>query len=141
MRSFVQTPMRHGTLFLAGDAAHIVPPTGAKGLNLAAYGVNHVGAGEANVRRMLTRWVSGRDQHLLVGVVRCGALVVAPSAHHDEIHVGAELVEGDLPRGVEPVVDVGLDPVVAAVGVRDVAIQAHRQPGNDPGALHVSDPR
>jgi len=36
MRSFVSAPMRHGNLFLAGDAAHIVPPTGAKGLNLAA---------------------------------------------------------------------------------------------------------
>ncbi len=35
MRSFVHEPMRHGRLFLAGDAAHIVPPTGAKGLNLA----------------------------------------------------------------------------------------------------------
>ncbi|MFC4069576.1 4-hydroxybenzoate 3-monooxygenase [Actinoplanes subglobosus] len=35
MRSYVQTPMRHGHLYLAGDAAHIVPPTGAKGLNLA----------------------------------------------------------------------------------------------------------
>jgi p-hydroxybenzoate 3-monooxygenase len=35
MRSFVASPMRHGRLFLAGDAAHIVPPTGAKGLNLA----------------------------------------------------------------------------------------------------------
>jgi p-hydroxybenzoate 3-monooxygenase len=35
MRSFVLSPMRHGRLFLAGDAAHIVPPTGAKGLNLA----------------------------------------------------------------------------------------------------------
>jgi len=35
MRSFVQQPMRHGRLFLAGDSAHIVPPTGAKGLNLA----------------------------------------------------------------------------------------------------------
>ena len=34
-RSFVQTPMRHGRLLLAGDAAHTVPPTGAKGLNLA----------------------------------------------------------------------------------------------------------
>jgi len=36
MRSFVAAPMRYGRLFLAGDAAHIVPPTGAKGLNLAA---------------------------------------------------------------------------------------------------------
>jgi p-hydroxybenzoate 3-monooxygenase len=36
MRSFVADPMQHGRLFLAGDAAHIVPPTGAKGLNLAA---------------------------------------------------------------------------------------------------------
>ena len=36
MRSFVAEPMQHGRLFLAGDAAHIVPPTGAKGLNLAA---------------------------------------------------------------------------------------------------------
>jgi p-hydroxybenzoate 3-monooxygenase len=35
MRSFVSAPMRFGRLFLAGDAAHIVPPTGAKGLNLA----------------------------------------------------------------------------------------------------------
>ncbi len=35
MRSFVGAPMRYGRLFLAGDAAHIVPPTGAKGLNLA----------------------------------------------------------------------------------------------------------
>jgi p-hydroxybenzoate 3-monooxygenase len=36
LRSFVTEPMRFGRLFLAGDAAHIVPPTGAKGLNLAA---------------------------------------------------------------------------------------------------------
>jgi p-hydroxybenzoate 3-monooxygenase len=36
MRSFVADPMRYGRLYLAGDAAHIVPPTGAKGLNLAA---------------------------------------------------------------------------------------------------------
>jgi p-hydroxybenzoate 3-monooxygenase len=36
MRSFVADPMQYGRLFLAGDAAHIVPPTGAKGLNLAA---------------------------------------------------------------------------------------------------------
>jgi p-hydroxybenzoate 3-monooxygenase len=35
MRSFVSTPMRHGSMVIAGDAAHIVPPTGAKGMNLA----------------------------------------------------------------------------------------------------------
>jgi p-hydroxybenzoate 3-monooxygenase len=44
MRSFVADPMRYGRLFLAGDAAHIVPPTGAKGLNLAM----------ADVRRLAT---------------------------------------------------------------------------------------
>ncbi|GAA3749850.1 4-hydroxybenzoate 3-monooxygenase [Salinactinospora qingdaonensis] len=40
MRSFVSEPMSHGRLYLAGDAAHIVPPTGAKGLNLALHDVN-----------------------------------------------------------------------------------------------------
>ncbi|HEV2514080.1 MAG TPA: 4-hydroxybenzoate 3-monooxygenase [Devosia sp.] len=39
LRSFVAEPLRHGRLFLAGDAAHIVPPTGAKGLNLAMHDV------------------------------------------------------------------------------------------------------
>mgnify|MGYP005737218719 CR=1 FL=1 len=42
MRSFVAEPLRHGRLFLAGDAAHIVPPTGAKGLNLAASDVHYL---------------------------------------------------------------------------------------------------
>ena len=45
LRSFVCEPMRHGRLFLAGDAAHIVPPTGAKGLNLAASDVNFLAGG------------------------------------------------------------------------------------------------
>jgi p-hydroxybenzoate 3-monooxygenase len=40
MRSFVAEPMQHGSLYLAGDAAHIVPPTGAKGLNLAMHDVH-----------------------------------------------------------------------------------------------------
>ena len=44
LRSFVFEPMRHGSLFLAGDAAHIVPPTGAKGLNLAASDVAYLSA-------------------------------------------------------------------------------------------------
>ncbi len=42
MRSFVIAPMQYGRLFLAGDAAHIVPPTGAKGLNLAVADVHHL---------------------------------------------------------------------------------------------------
>ncbi len=50
MRSFVCAPMRHGRLFLAGDAAHIVPPTGAKGLNLAIADV-------ALLARALTAWL------------------------------------------------------------------------------------
>ncbi|GAB4185485.1 MAG: 4-hydroxybenzoate 3-monooxygenase [Thalassobaculales bacterium] len=49
MRSFVCEPMRHGRLFLAGDAAHTVPPTGAKGLNLAVADV-------ALLARALERW-------------------------------------------------------------------------------------
>ena len=45
MRSFVAEPMRHGRLFLAGDAAHIVPPTGAKGMNLAVADVRVLSRG------------------------------------------------------------------------------------------------
>jgi p-hydroxybenzoate 3-monooxygenase len=45
LRSFVAEPMRFGRLFLVGDAAHIVPPTGAKGLNLAASDVHYLFSG------------------------------------------------------------------------------------------------
>jgi p-hydroxybenzoate 3-monooxygenase len=58
MRSFVVEPMRYGRLYLAGDAAHIVPPTGAKGLNLAA----------ADVRVLadaLAHWYGEGDASLL----------------------------------------------------------------------------
>ncbi len=58
MRSFVAEPMRHGNLFLAGDAAHIVPPTGAKGLNLAVADVTLLAAA-------LTRRHRDRDDSLL----------------------------------------------------------------------------
>ena len=57
MRSYVQAPMRWGRLFLAGDAAHIVPPTGAKGLNLAVADV-------ALLAPALTRWLRGNDSGL-----------------------------------------------------------------------------
>ena len=58
MRSFVSEPMRYGNLFLAGDAAHIVPPTGAKGLNLAAADVTLLA-------KALTGAVTGSDPSLL----------------------------------------------------------------------------
>ncbi len=45
LRSFVSEPMQYGSLFLAGDAAHIVPPTGAKGLNLAVSDVHYLSQG------------------------------------------------------------------------------------------------
>ena len=54
MRSFVKQPMRHGRLFLAGDAAHIVPPTGAKGLNLAVADV-------ALLAPALSTWLRKKD--------------------------------------------------------------------------------
>jgi p-hydroxybenzoate 3-monooxygenase len=54
MRSFVCEPMQEGRLFLAGDAAHIVPPTGAKGLNLAVHDVRRLAAS-------LTRWLRRGD--------------------------------------------------------------------------------
>ncbi|HEX5699916.1 MAG TPA: 4-hydroxybenzoate 3-monooxygenase [Rubrobacter sp.] len=58
MRSFVCEPMQHGRLFLAGDAAHIVPPTGAKGMNLAV----------ADIRVLadaLTQFYGSGDERLL----------------------------------------------------------------------------
>ena len=61
VRSFVAEPMRCGRLFLAGDAAHIVPPTGAKGLNLAAADVRCLVAG---LDRALPRRLVGRPRRL-----------------------------------------------------------------------------
>ena len=58
MRSFVTEPMQHGRLFLAGDSAHIVPPTGAKGMNLAVADVNVLS------RALAAFFKSGRDDLL-----------------------------------------------------------------------------
>jgi len=51
MRSFQVEPLRHGALFLAGDAAHIVPPTGAKGLNSAVADIRVLGRALAEYYR------------------------------------------------------------------------------------------
>ena len=61
LRSFVAEPMRFGRMFLAGDAAHIVPPTGAKGLNLAASDVHYL---VARLARILRREILRRDRRL-----------------------------------------------------------------------------
>src|SRR5215469_11339145 len=58
LRSFVAEPMRYGQLFLAGDAAHIVPPTGAKGLNLAVSDVFYLSHG------LIEAYRTGRTHYL-----------------------------------------------------------------------------
>ena len=58
LRSFVAEPMRYGRLFLAGDAAHIVPPTGAKGLNLAVSDVHYLS------RALVTHYADDDDHFL-----------------------------------------------------------------------------
>ena len=58
LRSFVAEPMRYGRLFLAGDAAHIVPPTGAKGLNLAFSDVYYLS------RALVEHFSNNNDHHL-----------------------------------------------------------------------------
>ena len=58
MRSFVAEPLRFDRLFLAGDAAHIVPPTGAKGLNLAVSDVCYLS------RAITTFYRKGREDEL-----------------------------------------------------------------------------
>jgi len=65
VRSFVAEPMQHGRLFLAGDAAHIVPPTGAKGLNLAASDVGLL------ARAMTAFYKNGRSDLLDSYSSRC----------------------------------------------------------------------
>jgi p-hydroxybenzoate 3-monooxygenase len=61
LRSFVAEPMRFGKLFLAGDAAHIVPPTGAKGLNLAASDVRYLS--QAFIEHYAEKSAAGIDHY------------------------------------------------------------------------------
>ena len=65
LRSFVAEPMRFGRLFLAGDAAHIVPPTGAKGLNLAVSDVRSL------ARALVERYRTGHEAGLDTYSARC----------------------------------------------------------------------
>jgi p-hydroxybenzoate 3-monooxygenase len=58
LRSFVMEPMQYGQLFLAGDAAHVVPPTGAKGMNLAVADARVLG-------EALAHWYRAGDRSLL----------------------------------------------------------------------------
>lgn len=58
LRSLVAEPMRYGALFLAGDAAHIVPPTGAKGLNLAVADIRILS------RALIARYTDGNDHYI-----------------------------------------------------------------------------
>jgi p-hydroxybenzoate 3-monooxygenase len=65
MRSYVVEPMQHGRLYLAGDAAHIVPPTGAKGLNLALRDVSLL------AKAIVDRYRSGDESALATYSERC----------------------------------------------------------------------
>jgi p-hydroxybenzoate 3-monooxygenase len=65
LRSFVAEPMRFGRLFLAGDAAHIVPPTGAKGLNLAASDIHYLSSA------LIDYYASGKTMELDVYSAKC----------------------------------------------------------------------
>ena len=87
LRSFVAEPMRHGRLFLAGDAAHIVPPTGARGLNSAASDIFYLY--HAMVAHFRRGDGSGLDERL--ALVRVGRL------HHPQRH--QHLQQHGLPAG------------------------------------------
>jgi p-hydroxybenzoate 3-monooxygenase len=72
MRSFVSAPMRRGRLFLAGDAAHIVPPTGAKGLNLAVADVTLLASALVRLlREKQSDLVDSYSDRALARVWRC----------------------------------------------------------------------
>jgi len=68
LRSFVAEPMRFGRLFLAGDAAHIVPPTGAKGLNLAASDVHYLSEALVNHYRGSDTGLDGYSERALARI-------------------------------------------------------------------------
>jgi p-hydroxybenzoate 3-monooxygenase len=76
MRSFIAEPMQYGRVYLAGDAAHIVPPTGAKGLNLAVADVRVL------ARAMAEYFKSGGEDLLRAYSATCLRACGAPSTSH-----------------------------------------------------------
>ncbi|HLU43222.1 MAG TPA: 4-hydroxybenzoate 3-monooxygenase [Microthrixaceae bacterium] len=72
LRSFVAEPLRYGRLLLAGDAGHVVPPTGAKGLNLAVSDVRYLAAALIDaVRHRTTTGIDGYSDRALARVWKC----------------------------------------------------------------------
>ena len=78
MRSFVAEPLQFGRLFLAGDAAHIVPPTGAKGMNLAFADVHYLAAAltSASIAMVTDRKLEGYSQTCLRTDMEGAAILV-----------------------------------------------------------------
>ncbi len=101
LRSYVAEPMRHGRLFLAGDAAHVVPPTGAKGLNLAVSDVFYLA-------RALAAFYSRGSTSLLDSLQRHGA---APGLPHN---FAAPLSRRQRLRPAGPGVRAGLSQILAS---------------------------
>jgi p-hydroxybenzoate 3-monooxygenase len=101
LRSFVTEPMRFGTLFLAGDAAHIVPPTGAKGLNLAATDVKYLS--DALIEACVEKSHAGIDHYSTRCLARIGRAErfswwFTSLMHHfpDQGEMGQKLQEAEL---------------------------------------------
>ena len=81
MRSFVAEPMQHGRLFLAGDAAHIVPPTGAKGMNLAIRDVRVLA-------QALAKFYATSDNTQLLNYSTTQPPVCGMCGGHNTFHIG-----------------------------------------------------
>ena len=109
LRSFVAEPMRYGALFLAGDAAHIVPPTGAKGLNLAVSDVFYLSraltqacrTGKSITSRLIPTWrcVACGPRRACPGGSRCCCTAFPAETPFEE---RMRLNQFDYLRGSEP---------------------------------------
>ena len=108
LRSYVAEPMRHGHLFLAGDAAHVVPPTGAKGLNLAVSDVFYLARAHRFLRPGLDGPSRPLQRHGASPSLEFGANLVVPD------HLAAPLPRRERIRPAYPGVRAGLPQVLAS---------------------------